>query len=79
MIWSQIHDSNIFTAQDLATENALLRERLERTQRTLESTLSQLHADKYHKKKVQRAMCQEIHKTHSVLRQVRDNLTHYDS
>lgn len=63
---------------DLASENVILRERLERTQRTLESTLNQLHAANSRKKKVQRAMCQEIHKTHSVLRQVRDNLT-YDS
>ncbi|XP_077292185.1 phosphodiesterase 4D interacting protein centrosomin isoform X1 [Arctopsyche grandis] len=67
-----------YMPNDLASENVILRERLERTQRTLESTLNQLHAANSRKKKVQRAMCQEIHKTHSVLRQVRDNLT-YDS
>ncbi|XP_041988339.1 centrosomin isoform X2 [Aricia agestis] len=64
--------------RSLYEENINLKQKLARTKATLADTLTQLNAANMKKRSVERAVCREIHKTHSVLRKARDQLEHHN-
>lgn len=49
-----------------------------KTKQALEETLAQLTASNQKKKKVERAICMQLHKTHSILKKARVNLENED-
>ncbi|KAF5275590.1 hypothetical protein FQA39_LY06702 [Lamprigera yunnana] len=61
-------------AKQISTENVELRKRLLRTRRALEDTLSRLTIANEQKKKVEKSICTQIHKTSQVLRKAKANL-----
>lgn len=58
----------------LEEENSHLRRHLTKTRRALEETLAQLTAANQKKRQVERAICRQLHKTHSILKKARVNL-----
>ncbi|XP_039764760.1 centrosomin isoform X2 [Pararge aegeria] len=68
------NDAVNLSPRSLYEENKILKQKLARTKATLAETLIQLNASNMRKMGVQRAICREIHKTHGVLRQVRDHV-----
>lgn len=70
----ELTDGNQLSLNELISENKILRQKLARTKSALADTLGQLGASNTRKKRVQLAICREIHKTQGVLRQARDRL-----
>ncbi|XP_023954727.1 centrosomin isoform X2 [Bicyclus anynana] len=68
------NDAVNLSPRSLYEENKALKQKLARSKATLAETLIQLNASNMRKRGVQRAICREIHKTHGVLRQVRDHV-----
>lgn len=58
----------------LEEENSHLRRHLMKTRCALEETLAQLTAANKKKRQVERAICRQLHKTHSILKKARVNL-----
>lgn len=52
----------------------LLKRRLIRTHHALEETLTQLTFANQRKKRVEQAICKQLHKTHHILKRARINL-----
>lgn len=67
-------DTALRTYKELEQENTVLKRRLARTHHALEETLAQLTAANQRKKQVERAICNQLHKTHHILKRVRVNL-----